>query len=28
MDFNKKISSANAIIGILSKEKEPTPALN
>lgn len=26
MDFNKKISSANAIIGILSKEKESTSA--
>lgn len=28
MDFNKKISSANAIIGILDKEKEPTTATN
>lgn len=28
MDFNKKISSANAIIGILSKEKESTSAPN
>lgn len=28
MDFNKKISSANAIIGILGKEKESTPAAN
>ncbi|MCM1528008.1 MAG: site-specific integrase [Bacteroides sp.] len=28
MDFNKKISSANAIIGILSKEKESTSATN
>lgn len=28
MDFNKKISSANAIIGILSKEKESTSAAN
>lgn len=28
MDFNKKISSANAIIGILDKEKESTSATN
>ena len=28
MDFNKKISSANAIIGILGKEKESTSAPN
>jgi len=26
MDFNKKISSANVIIGLLSKEKESTSA--
>ena len=28
MDFNKKISSANAIIGLLGKEKESTSAAN
>jgi len=28
MDFNKKISSANAIIGLLGKEKESTSVLN
>ena len=28
MDFNKKISSANAIVGILGKEKESTSAPN